>query len=61
MWFDFSAFDALETLQAKFDHYNELLFPEGVPPCPLAFADLKDMAGATYYKTQGTRILPGSV
>jgi SprT-like family len=49
-------------LQAKFHHYNQLLFQNQIPPCPIMWAELKGQAGLTTFTKQTSRtILPGSM
>ena len=45
----------------KFNHYNQLLFDNTVPTCPLSFNHLDGAAGITVFKHIGRRLIPGSM
>jgi hypothetical protein len=48
-------------LQHKFNHYNQLLFQNQIPPCPIEWADLKTQAGLTTFTQRGRAFVPGSM
>jgi len=48
-------------LEQKFHHYNQLLFNNVIPPCPIVWEDLKYQAGITRYMHRGTTFVPGSM
>jgi SprT-like family len=48
-------------LQHKFNHYNQLLFQNQIPECPITWADLKGQAGLTSFSRRGRMYEPGTL
>jgi SprT-like family len=49
-------------LEQKFHHYNQLLFANKVPPCPVTWStDLKRQAGITKFTRRGREFVPGTM
>jgi hypothetical protein len=48
-------------LEHKFHFYNQLLFSNKIPPCPVVWSDLKEEVGLTTYTSRGREIVPGTM
>jgi hypothetical protein len=48
-------------LEQKFHYYNQLLFGNKVPPCPIVWSDLKGKVGLTTFMHRGRELVPGSM